>query len=224
MINFKFQKVDKEDPRMQEIFKLRYQVYCTECGFESYEDHPEEQESDEYDQYSCHFCATVAETGRVIGTVRIILPSPVGFPLERHCRLDPGRPVIDTTRVAEVSRLAISKEFRRREIDKALYSQKGIDLSAVMQVHHERRRFESLIVAGLYQCVIYESRKRELTHWYAVMVKGLWCLLRRWGFFWVPIGPEVEYHGLRGPYVISIAEAEQRMNPQLLAKPTGWED
>jgi len=209
---------------MKEIFRLRYQVYCLECGFESPEDHPEKMELDEYDEYSCHFCATVEGTGEVIGTARIILPSPIGFPIERHCQFDSDRPQINPAYIGEISRLAISKDFRRREIDKMLYSQKDVNLSEVRSVYLERRRFESFIVAGLYQCIYHESRNQGLTHWYAVMVKGLWSLLRRWGVFWLPIGPEVDYHGLRAPYLAKIAEVEQQMNPRLLEKPVGWED
>jgi len=209
---------------LQEIFRLRYQVYCLECGFESPEDHPEQMEFDEYDAYSSHFCATVEGTGEVIGTVRIILPSPIGFPIERYCQFNSDRPQINPAYIGEISRLAISKEFRRREIDKAIYSQKDINLTKIKSVHHERRKFESLIVAGLYQCVYHESRRLGLSHWYAVMVKGLAGLLQRWGLWWVPIGPEVEYHGLRGPYMAAIADVERQVNSYLLEKPAGWED
>jgi N-acyl amino acid synthase of PEP-CTERM/exosortase system len=171
-------------------------------------------------------------SSEIIGTVRIILPSddlPFGgkLPIEHHCKLNPDRPRVDPGTVGEISRLAISKDFRRREIDKAIYSQDDIQLAEEKLLDDQRRQFESQIVAGLYQCVYHESRARGLTHWYAVMVKGLSCLLRRWGITWREIGPNVEYHGLRAPYLADIAENEKRallLKSHLLAKPPGWLD
>jgi len=226
MISFRFERVFLNDLRMEELYRLRYQVYCTECGFESPEDHPEGLEHDEYDQYASHFCAIAEDTNRIIGTVRIIFDSPLGLPIENHCDLDPTKKFSgDPRMVGEISRLAISKDFRRREIDKAIYAQKNVDVVEARLLHKERRSFECLIVAGLYQSVYHESVERGLTHWYAVMVKGLCGLLRRWGIVWVQVGEQVEYHGLRIPYIATIAENEKQvalLNPLLLQKPKGW--
>ncbi len=212
---------------MEDLFRLRYQVYCTECGFESPEDHPEGREVDEYDKYSSHFCAMVADTGRIIGTVRIILASPLGLPIEHHCVLDDGKKFAgDPRKIGEISRLAISKDFRRREIDKAIYAQTDVSLVEAKRINEQRRQFEGRIVAGLYQCVYQESVEQGLTHWYAVMVKGLCGLLARWGIVWTQVGEQVEYHGQRIPYLAEVAENEQRavlLNPLLLEKPPGWQ-
>ncbi|MEJ2200383.1 MAG: PEP-CTERM/exosortase system-associated acyltransferase [Desulfuromonadaceae bacterium] len=227
MVDFLFHKIERKDPRIKELFLLRYQVYCTECQFESPDDHPSGMESDEYDEHSVHFCAVIKETDEIIGTVRIILPSERGFPIEYHCDLNSDRPSVNRNCVGEISRLAISKDYRRRAVDQALYSEQEVDIKELRRIHEQRRQFESRIVAGLYQCVYHESLARGLTHWYAVMVKGLYCLLRRWGITWTPIGPAVEYHGLRSPYLAIIAENERqavRLNPRLMEKPPGWID
>ncbi len=228
MVHFSFERVNRDDPRMEELFRLRYQVYCTECGFESDEDHPNGLEFDEYDQYARHFCAVVVETGQIIGTVRIVLNSPLGLPIDKHCVIDSEKLFTgDPKKIGEVSRLAISKDFRRREIDRAIYAQRDVDRVDSRHLHKERRAFEGLIVAGLYQCVYHESVALGLTHWYAVMAKGLCGLLRRWGISWVKVGEQVEYHGLRGPYMAVIVEIEEqvaRLNPLLLKKPLGWVD
>ena len=63
-----------------------------------------------------------------------------------------------------------------------------------------------------------ESKRIGLTHWYAVMAKGLFILLKRMGIIFKPIGPETDYHGLRTPYLGVIAEIEEeasRLNPEL---------
>ena len=231
MVDFRFERVELDDPRINELYALRYQVYCTECGFESPDDHSGGLETDEYDAHSRHFCAMVADTGQVIGTVRIILASSEGLPkgqlpIEWHCALNPqDRFTGNRNEIAEISRLAISKDFRRREIDKAIYAESEVDFLAACQLNEKRRQFEGVIVAGLYQCIYQESVNLKLTHWYAVMVRGLCGLLRRWGVVWKQVGDQVEYHGVRVPYLANIAENANRaalLNPRLLEKPAGW--
>jgi len=202
---FRFERVAKDDPRMAELFRLRYQVYCVERGFESPEDHPNGLEFDEYDQYSSHFCAVAIRTGKIIGTIRIVHDSPIGLPIERYCELDAetkfsGNP----QRVGEISRLAISKDFKRREKDKAIHAAAGVDLIEDNHLYKERRAFEGRIVAGLQQCVYQESPKLGLTHMYAAMSRGVFCLVSRWGVAWTKVGEQVEYHGLRGPYLAAV--------------------
>ena len=44
---------------LEEVYRLRYKVYCEEWGFERIENHPGERETDEFDEYSVHFIAQV---------------------------------------------------------------------------------------------------------------------------------------------------------------------
>jgi len=43
-----------------------------------------------------------------VGTVRLILENPFGFPVERYCNVDMKTICPDTGRIAEISRLAVS--------------------------------------------------------------------------------------------------------------------
>ena len=207
-----FRKVATDEER-QEVFRLRYKVYCEEWGFEKPEDHPGWIEKDEFDARSVHFVAKVNKDGdeRIIGTVRIILPSDKGFPIEKHCRITSDLSGIDRKKIGEISRLAISKDYRKR-LDDAYYENK--DLSNVVSVpaaNIERRRSRQAIVCGLYRSIYIESKEQGLTHWYAVMTMGLYTLLKRIDIVLKPIGPEVDYHGFRTPYIASIAEIEQNV-------------
>ena len=226
MAEFHFQKVEKGDSRLIDLFKLRYQIYCNECGFEKPEDHPGEIERDEFDDIATHFCAFDRETKEIIGTARIILPSEKNFPIHKHFTLDQeAMAAIDGSKVGEISRLAISKDFRRRAIDKALYAENEVDIRD-KKVHKQRRRqFELALVAGLYRCIYLESMTLGLTHWYAVMAKGLYYLLKSRGIIWHPIGPSQDYHGWRRPYVAKISEnvKSAAINyPEFLTSPPGW--
>lgn len=211
-MSLKFRKISGPE-ELEDVFRLRYKVYCEEWGFEKPEDHPGAVERDEFDQHSIHF---VAANEHIIGTVRIILNSDKGFPLMQHSRVDADLSSLDWAKVGEISRLAISKDYRRRTEDRFIYEGNGMEPPPIT-VENERRR-QHAIVVGLYKSLYIESKKIGLTHWIGVMAKGLCLLLRRTGIAFVPIGPEVDYHGPRTPYLATIEEIEKevaRLNPAL---------
>lgn len=215
VLQFHFRKVvDKSE--LEEVFRLRYKVYCDEWGFERPQDHPGGIEFDIYDSSAVHF-VSLNEMWQVIGTVRIILHSDKGFPLEKHCKIDADLSRLNRQKIGEISRLAVSKEFRKRSEDRFIYDGTAEYVEQQAALHERRRRHE--IVTGLYKCLYVESKKIGLTHWYAVMAKGLYILLKRMGILFEPIGPEIDYHGLRTPYLGAIADIENevgRLNPDLL--------
>ena len=221
---FNFQKVSRDDPLMEEIYRLRYKVYCEEWGFEKPEDHPNGLEIDNFDVNSVHFAAIAKRDGQLIGTVRIILESPQGFPIHHHCSIDQELqkrvveklPDSKRVRLGEISRLAVSKDFRRRALDNFILDPQHNDEKNIEElikrkeerdaetgiVSVERRRQQDMaIVMGLYNCLSRESRELQLTHWYVVTARALYVLLKRIGFHFDPIGPEQEYHGIRRPYL-----------------------
>ncbi|WP_316348790.1 PEP-CTERM/exosortase system-associated acyltransferase [Desulfuromonas acetoxidans] len=225
--NFRFKYVDVDHFLMEEIYRLRYQVYCVERGFECLEDHPGGLEMDIYDRYSNHFCVVSTKSEKIIGTVRLILDSSIGLPIERHCVLDEKKKYAGApTKIGEISRLAVSKHFRRTEISRVLGELQNIDLKGFDQVERIKHSLEEYLIVGLYQCLYHHSLKLGLTHWYAVMTEGVYALLRQWGVVWTQVGEETDYHGRRIPYLAEIEKNEQSVslsNPQLLELPNGWE-
>jgi N-acyl amino acid synthase of PEP-CTERM/exosortase system len=209
MKHFVFKSISRDDPLITEVYRLRYKVYCEEWGFEKPEDHhPGGLEYDEYDSHSVHVVALLKESLEIIGTIRIILDSELGFPIEKHCSFDADLSYIDRTRVAEISRLAVSKEYRKRAVDKLIYDddryEKGnIEINHIMK---ERRKHDYFIIMGLYTCMYKESMALGLSHWFGLMANGLRILLRRMNIHFVPVGPVVDYHGLRVPYIGAIDE------------------
>jgi N-acyl amino acid synthase of PEP-CTERM/exosortase system len=214
----------KNDKELQEVYRLRYQVYCTECGFEDPKDHPDGIEKDEYDDYAAHFIA-IDHDDNIIGTVRLVNNSELGFPVEKFCNLD-----IDTSRIpkdglGEISRLAISKAFRRRSGDGVYGASDGTkgleDRKAV-----DRRRKQPAIVLGLLKALYRESKWNGTVNWYAAMEKPLHILLKRYGFVFNPIGGEVHYHGYRTPYIARIGTIESEIakrKPDIFKLFTDWD-
>jgi N-acyl amino acid synthase of PEP-CTERM/exosortase system len=225
--NFEVAEAQTDNAKLFEaIYRLRYQVYVTEWGFEKPEDHPEGLEKDNYDRHSRHVFAYTAAVYNVIGTARIILPANSLLPIQENFNIDMTLFNNPNNKIAEISRLAISKDFRRRAIDRAIFNKDKTykeDLAqhqeSMASVEDERRKFEHELVRGIYLMIYRESIRLELTHWCAVMARGLYVILARWGIPFEKVGPEKEYHGIRAPYVLSLEKLEtslDKKNPDLL--------
>lgn len=211
---FTFKLADNSKQLMDELYQLRYQVYCKECRFIREEDYPDGIETDKFDPFSIHF-VTEDSTG-VIGTARLILDNPYGFPLENKCgdslRYDLSR--IDRRRVAEISRLAISKTYRRRKNDGLYYT---ADYQEVKKQEDERasemKRIKPMAF-GLYREIYQECRRRGITHLLALMEKTLWLLLRIHKFDFEQIGDAIHFYGPVAPYICEIKNAEEKLRTQ----------
>jgi N-acyl amino acid synthase of PEP-CTERM/exosortase system len=215
---FEFCKLSQADPLLMEVYRLRYKVYCDERGFEKPEDHPEGIEKDEFDKDSVHFLVTSKEEDRQIGTIRMILSSEGSLPIERHCKIDTDLSALDHSRICEISRLAVTKGYRRRITDAAIFDGKVIANVEIDNMFGGRRKINNDISLGLYKCIFQEMRERGHQYVLCVMTKGLYLLLKRIGVIFEPIGPEQYYHGLRTPYCLSLDtlhEGLRRFNPAL---------
>ncbi len=83
---FEFKKIDFADKEfMESLYRLRFEVYCYECGFLKEEDYPDRIEFDEHDEQSVHFAAIDKDDGEVIGTLRMIMPGRLSLPIEHCC-------------------------------------------------------------------------------------------------------------------------------------------
>jgi len=196
-------KLYHTDKLISDVYGLRYKVYCDERGFEKPEDHPGGIETDEYDQHSAHFAAINPDNNQVVGTARIIFNTSKGFPFEKHAKVYRGViDRVDRNHLGEISRLAISKEYRRHLAVDArpdLYGY-GADCYAAWD-EAEKIDVCQDIIASLYRSIYGECRENNLTHLVAVMADSLHRLLKKNGILFEPIGPSVYYHGMRTPYL-----------------------
>lgn len=197
--NQRFAVITADTLALQEqAYRLRYQVYCIENSFENPLDHPLEQEMDEFDDRSVHSVIIDRPSQAVTGTVRIILPDPEAieesFPIQRVCShpLLRSHRLLHTARSAEISRFAVSKEFSRRSAD----SHPSLQHT---DTRNERRSAMPNITLGLMNGIVRMSVEHGITEWFAVMEPTLLRLLARFGIYFSPIGPMVNYHGMRQP-------------------------
>ncbi|WP_200373339.1 PEP-CTERM/exosortase system-associated acyltransferase [Thiocystis violacea] len=216
--HFSFSRADREED-IASTYRIRYQVYCLERGFLDASHYPEGLERDAFDAHAVPILAR-HEQGEPAGTARLVMPSALGFPLEGHCRFSPGREVpSDTTgpfpaRYVEISRLAVSRAFRRRKGD-GLYGgppRPGSPQAGGAEIlAFPTSQQTPEIVSGIYRLLYQESRRRGVEHWVVAMERGLDIILRRMGLDFTPIGPRIDYFGPVRPYLASIETLERHL-------------
>ena len=197
--------------QLEEVHRIRYQVYVLERGFEDPNDHPDGLEWDEFDPHSQHCLLIHKPTGMAAGTVRLVLPDKnapeCSFPVQHVCQdpllKDPTLfPVLTT---GEISRFSISKQFRRRQTDGAYPNVLDGNVDKKPE-SGDMRRIIPHMTLGLMEALVRMSVQNQVTYLCAAMERQLLRLLSRMGIFFDPIGPPVDHHGIRQPCYRNILE------------------
>lgn len=182
-----FKKVQTNDEKIA-TYKLRFDVYCIERCYLNPNDYPDQLEYDQWDEHSAHFVAI--DGTQVIGTTRLILDSPIGFPLENHFNLKITRSPRKT--YAEVSRLIA----------------KPTQLRANIQVAN-----------GLYRAMLDHSLDAGITDWLMILDNRLLAMYRRIGFVFDQLGSSRLCFGcMNGAYTLSLSKTLANLklnNPKL---------
>lgn len=183
--------------QLDDVFRLRYQVYCVEHGFESA---PDGRERDAFDVSSRHVLIRYRANHQPVGTVRLVISVP-GAAASRMpiTQVSPSALLesLPRARTAEISRFAVSKRYRA-----------------------EGGMSEPLLRLLLMRGLVALSGELGLTHWCALMEPCLLRLLRTTAIHFQPAGPLVEYHGLRQPSIGVIGDVLDRMERE---QPAIWD-
>lgn len=219
MKKIRFVEVDSEFLK-KKVYKLRYDVYVSEFGFENKEDHPGGLEKDIYDPHSVELAAIEKiddNTEKVIGTIRLILHSEHGLPIENAVPLNFRDAKTPVNKIAEISRLTICRDYRRRQHD-GLYGVEsylrvceGGVLPNRGGPQNGKVRIQPYLVIGLFKELYHVTKKLGITHWYMITEKKLWYALKRFDFIFQQIGEPVNYHGLRIPYMGIVEDIEKHL-------------
>jgi len=192
---------------VDEAFKLRYQVYCVEHGFEDSSHFKGEREFDDFDCRSVHGIVRHS-SGLTSATVRLVLPDrdhpEAPFPIEKHCGdslelIAPLLKGVPRQSIAEISRFAVSKNFKRRLGEARHVAGIGPDQDKYFKQDPGGKRVIPHLILGLFMAIVRMSAEHNIAHWYAVMDLSLLRLLSRFGINFIYIGDPVDYHGLRQP-------------------------
>jgi len=194
--------------------KIRYQVFCEERSRFDSKNHDNFSEEDHYDDQSAQTLLKDKISGEYIATARLILSNkrdkPFHYPLE-ECITNHNHVAIDMinnmpkTSTAEVSRFAISKQFRKR-------TQGALDVKTPVNV-------DAFITIGLIKSLIKMSADNNVTNWLAFMEPSLLRLLSRLGIHFETHGPLINHCGKRYACKKSIEDMLQGIKA---TKPEAW--
>lgn len=217
-----FEIVDADTAELREhVFRLRYQILCVEKRLPDFDsvNCPNQMEKDNYDEHSAHILLRCRASNEFIGTVRLILNDASQpkkkLPIELFGH--PDRTLCDIqslpkNQTAEISRLLVTTQFDRRKEDRRKQETRN---DGNRRNEDERRagdRRASLdVVLMMAAGVMRMSAKYQIENWLSVMDPALNRLLSFYGLELTPIGPLINYHGLRRPYFVKVSEVVARM-------------
>ncbi len=117
-------KVVSDPVSITGVFRLRHDVYCLRDKLLDARDYPEGIERDEFDEKAIHIAA-YNRKGEIVGAVRLIKNSELGFPTEKEFHLEKRMSKVPHDKMAEISRFLTDSKERGNmlmlELSKALY-------------------------------------------------------------------------------------------------------
>ncbi len=203
-----------------DVYSIRYRVYCDEFGFESVEEFPDQIEFDEYDPQSTHCLITHKPSGRPAGCVRMVptYASEVRDPLpfEKYCADSLDRDFLDELsppreHMCEISRLAVDGQFRKRAGEKS----NRCGITEEFQSTEEERRTFPLIAVSAFLASTALTNLTSRTSVFMMTEPFLPRLLSRSGIVVQRAGRDVDYHGIRAPYFITADAAARGLKGDL---------
>ncbi|MDI5892531.1 PEP-CTERM/exosortase system-associated acyltransferase [Halomonas rhizosphaerae] len=220
---FRF-RLATSDEEKRKVYRLRYEVYCDELGYEEPSDACEGLEYDEYDERSLHFLIEHRRSGRTAGCLRLVLPSSeddchdTRLPLQSyadqsltHAVLHPA--LLDKDEICEVSRLAIALPFRRRSVKAELEASVK---STFLEFTQDEKKTFPVIVVGLFLATYALVGMTNRRHVFAMMEPKLPRLLAMSGFYFTQVGDTIDFHGKRSAFYIDQHQAEREIHAKLL--------
>jgi N-acyl amino acid synthase of PEP-CTERM/exosortase system len=191
----------------EEVFRIRYDVYCQELGYEPINIFADRLEQDAYDPYSVHCLLWHHKSESYAGCIRLILPTEVAiaepfFPFEKVC----SRHTIDFTTLSrltccEISRIAVRSHFRRRPGEKQ--TPDGLILpEGSVPTMLGQRSFPFIAVSLYLAGASIAHDLGQFNYVFALMEPRLARHLRFFGIQFEAVGEAIEFHGKRVPFAI----------------------
>ncbi|ANG62495.1 hypothetical protein A8C75_08340 [Marinobacterium aestuarii] len=192
----------------QEAFRIRYEVYCDELGFEDKNAFPDGLEHDAFDASSDHLLLVHNSSQAFAGTVRFAHTSVsepgLILPLEKYCShaFDPALFDLKAQArgtIAEASRLAVPARYRRRSGETGrpfIFDGVRADIS-------DQARNFPYIAVGLYLAAAALFVQQNYQYVLVMMEPKLARALTRIGIQFQQAGEPIDYHGRRAPFYIS---------------------
>jgi N-acyl amino acid synthase of PEP-CTERM/exosortase system len=193
------------DALRDEVYHVRHKVFCEELAFEPQQ--ANQRESDEYDAHSLHILIRSVKTGKFIGCTRIIRARPgdplYPLPFEKICINSLDRTIVDPAKlpretIAEVSRLAVVAQFRRRRGEE----KSEMPISDPDSGSDSQPRFP-FIPVSLYLAATEVARLHGIHTCFVLTEERLASHFSKIGFSPQTIGAAIEHRGQRIPSMMN---------------------
>ncbi len=194
-------------------YRLRYQVYCMETGYENPFAYPDRREKDLYDARSAHFIVRSRATGDWIAAMRLVVASADELPHRRVATIDNQllnsfmlKATGETSGLcSEISRLCVVSQYRRRMHEQHTPYQVPWDpareSTSVGKSSSVDRRKAPWLKLGLIRAARDFSEENNIRYWFFLIADPLARILESLGVGLQLIGPPIDYRGLRRPYL-----------------------
>lgn len=170
--------IAKDQALKEAIYKQRYEVFCREYGYLNPDNYPDGLETDPFDAY-CEHIAAFDRTGNMVGSIRMLHHSPIGYPTQISYDIGDYLTPYDPSTISELSRIIIAPGYR------GFASARMILLSA-------------------YQPIFRRSRELGIKVWVGNFERRFIRLLGLLGLQFTVIGKGVHHHNkLRLPAVLT---------------------
>ncbi|SEK63135.1 PEP-CTERM/exosortase system-associated acyltransferase [Ectothiorhodospira marina] len=216
-----FQVLNADTPELRErAYSIRYDVYCREFGYEREEDCPGGMEQDDYDPHSLQCLIVHRPSGQGAGCLRVVSPPDDDeaweLPMERFCGHSLNHPelhprLLPRHELAEVSRLAVHTQFRRRKGE----SESPIGIAIAESITEDQRRTFPLLGLALFCAGTSLMAGAGRQHAFVMMERRLARMLQSAGFPFVQVGEPMEYHGSRAAYHVTVQAVLDSMRPDI---------
>jgi N-acyl amino acid synthase of PEP-CTERM/exosortase system len=218
MFDTYFEAFLADNPIGKEIhYRIRYQVYCSETGWENAQAFPDQMEKDSFEDRSAHFIIRSRATGDWIAATRLVLGSLDELPLSKVAKIDEGllttfmsgTEPADRKHAAEVSRLCVVSQYRRRAHERNTPFQvpwNPEDSSPLMLASPTERRRAPWLMLGMFRAAVDYSAENGIRFWYFLIADSLARILQSLGIELQQIGPGAEHRGIRRPYVRALKQ------------------
>lgn len=230
LYNQYFMTIKADTPELlEEVYRLRYQVYCVEHNFEKPGEFPDGLERDEFDSHSVHSLLIHKPSQLIAGSARLVLPVSNNLtgclPIDRVCkdRILQHSDTIPRRYAAEVSRFAFVKQFRRRIGEQGSpcgVTDESLQALETAQALSKDRRIAHHLTLGMISSLVKMSLEHNVNVWCSVMERALLRLLTRIGIHFTNIGPQISYHGRRQPCYTHVGIMLERVKEE---RPDVWE-
>jgi N-acyl amino acid synthase of PEP-CTERM/exosortase system len=197
-------------------YHLRHEVYARELGWEAIR--ADEIETDAYDRHAVHCLMRAVATHMFVGCARLVRPDPENptapLPFEAACAKTLDRDLVDPTRldrsrIAEISRLAVIGQYRRRPGEAGTAFAINDDFGIVPRIRLP------YLTLGLYLALIALARWHKIDTLFVIADPTLVHSITHLGIELRPIGAPIEHRGQRVPTMMDIDQAVAGMVPYI---------